>query len=546
MIKASFIKCLFISSLGLNFLYCPSVVYSAPLHSKTLKTIVEHAVSHFPKWFFHDHPREAVHRKPRGTVFDCGLAEFTYSHSMVPTLMSALLKNQIIDPPPSSFTVDPDQPKSILHMWDYISEGSLYNPYTSFKSELGGFAHVSEHALQWLEKMELSAKTPLFKSTFRDIYQRSFKQSSTLFVSTYLYLEKQKLFQSEAQAYLDASTQSSFYGPDYLRERFAKVLPDFHQFDWCSTVPRDLGFWLRREIDGSRLRLWAVVQKVINELDPGFLQYLDHKIEVQLNLKPPVKKTKSPRKSTHQPSSPKQKTPLEIDLTQLYTHWLDDPYPYMFEGDGKQGLKLNQGRLGMFRAGTRGLLYYGGLNPILTQMLKQPKSHFDDNSIWEKVSGLPIENPHMKTKRSAPAFLHVNPKLIEWGIRSLIPDPQSRLHGYTVQQIYQKIFRRYFRLLAKTYQFLHNQRHIKQEVHQYQAMIKGQKDGLVYLKEQYGHVLQQDYIPDDWGIFLQPYHAIGFWLRREIDQTSGLLWEGLQLVLERFDRKWLRNFGSRK
>ena len=283
--------------------------HAAPLNGQTIKVIVEHALTSFPQWFFGEMKRDGTFSGQKNLSYECGLAELTSSTSMTPTLLSSLVKHQIVVP--TSLVVEPDQRVSVLSMWAHIADGPVYNQKASFTQERGQFAHVSEHALQWLEKLSLSAHDPIFKTTFRELYHSSFKRSLTLFVSAYLYLAKNELFKYEAQRYLNASMSNpKFYGPSYLRSRFSVVLPEFKDLDWCTSASREVGFWLRRELDGSRARLWNVTARIMDELDPGLRSHLSKKLE----------KTSEERTRTAQsalPSTSQVAPKTNIDLKKL-------------------------------------------------------------------------------------------------------------------------------------------------------------------------------------------------------------------------------------
>ena len=191
-------------------------------------------------------------------------------------------------------------------------------------------------------------------------------------------------------------------------------------------------------------------------------------------------------------------------LLSVYGHWFDSPYEYMFDR-GTPRLTV-KGRA------------FGDLRPM------------------EQLSGLKIYTRRSQTGRD---FSRFNPNIVRWGYRNLIPDPGARLLGHRCQKIYDKLFARFFRLMAVSHLHLERGALWKQETRAYlRAMKRRRFDGIDYLQQRFTGALPALDLAQDGTRFTAPM-ALGFWIRRRIDGTADELWTGLALLLGRYDARWL-------
>lgn len=220
------------------------------------------------------------------------------------------------------------------------------------------------------------------------------------------------------------------------------------------------------------------------------------------------------------------------DLLSIYRHWFDSPYEYMFEGPAL--LTVGQRPLGEFVAGIDGIMAYGGLAEAIAVHLGRAKPSFGDLRPVETLSGLKI---HRRRGQGPRDFDRFNPAIIRWGYRNLIPAPTARLLGHTCQELYDRIFARFFRLMAASHDYLARGGRMASEQRAYlRAMKRPRFDGIDYLRDRFAGALPAYDLPAN-GTRLTPSMAIGFWIRRGIDGTAGELWLGLGTLLRRYDRQ---------
>jgi len=219
------------------------------------------------------------------------------------------------------------------------------------------------------------------------------------------------------------------------------------------------------------------------------------------------------------------------DLLSIYRHWFDSPYRYMFQGPTR--LTVGQRPLGEFVAGIDGIMSYGGLAEAIAVHLGRAKPPFGDLRPVETLSGLKI---HRRRGQGPRDFDRFDPAIIRWGYRNLIPAPSARLRGHTCQELYDRIFARFFRLMAASHQYLAQGGRMASEQRAYlRAMKRPRFDGIDYLRDRFAGALPAYDLPAD-GTRFTASMAIGFWIRRGIDGTARELWLGLGALLKRYDR----------
>ncbi len=149
-------------------------------------------------------------------------------------------------------------------------------------------------------------------------------------------------------------------------------------------------------------------------------------------------------------------------------------------------------------------------------------------------------------------MLYWNPETIEWAIKNMIPYPSEMM-----QKIYSDQFRDFFRMYALGYEYLNpdpssdiylNHTNDYMSVFDGEDMVEGYYDGAHFLSQKYEHVTFLDdqgreYGNPDESIYpmLEPYHVLGFWLRRYKDNTNGVCWKGLKKVMMNYDNEWFTN-----
>ena len=192
----------------------------------------------------------------------------------------------------------------------------------------------------------------------------------------------------------------------------------------------------------------------------------------------------------------------------------------MFKGDDNT--------TGEFMAGTHGIIYYGNLADCMGRIA--------DGGDYRVVGDhTPIERfTEMAVLSSDGKFRQFDPKIIRWGHENLIPDPTMDVGGETAQARYTRQFRRFFHMMTESYLLLKKDDVFDREMKAYRDAIGAGKDGLDYLAARYTGWLASYDVKPDFTSMTVPM-AVGFWLRRGIDETDGELWIGLKKVLRLYD-----------
>jgi hypothetical protein len=217
-------------------------------------------------------------------------------------------------------------------------------------------------------------------------------------------------------------------------------------------------------------------------------------------------------------------------VQKLYEHWFEKPYEYMFDRSSSK-LTVGQRDYGTFQGGINGILKYGSLIDAAAKSVGLPSPGFGDLKPIEKLAKLAI---YVRQDASGLGYSQFNPGLIRWGHQNLIPKPQTKLLNHTYRVVYEKLFSRFFRLMAESYLHLERGKLWDKEVAAYKLAIKTKRAGLPYLHQRYAGALAQYSLPRD-GTSFTPPMAIGFWVRRKMDSTAGELWTGLGKLMASFD-----------
>lgn len=238
----------------------------------------------------------------------------------------------------------------------------------------------------------------------------------------------------------------------------------------------------------------------------------------------PIARPVEPVKPVARPESPMPVPSSDERLPELYRCWFESPYRYMFDG--------NDAERGMLTAGTRGVVFYGGLARCMGKIAEGSSN---------RVVGdhAPIE-AFIKLKvlvDDTGKFRQFNPDLIRWGHENLIPPPDMDINGLSARDRYHAQFTRLFRLMTEAYLTLNSTMAYQAEWEAYRQAVDGGTDGLDYLTTQFGTALPDYNLAPDGTAMTVPM-AFGFWLRRGIDNTEGELWIGLRKVLRLYDPEW--------
>jgi hypothetical protein len=209
----------------------------------------------------------------------------------------------------------------------------------------------------------------------------------------------------------------------------------------------------------------------------------------------------------------------------------------MFASPGGGGVDVRQTRYGMFTAGIHGLVYYGGLAGCAANYLGINRETLDfwDLSPLEKLAGLPI---YVTRTEDPSSFSRYDPRFIRWWRDHMIPDPGEYCCGHTFAELYEKVFMRFFRVMAESYLYLRDADIYAREKNRYALAMKlPDFEALSYLETKFGESLGEYRVEED-GTGMTVSMAVGFWIRRGIDRTDFELWLALRKVMKLYDGLW--------
>lgn len=231
---------------------------------------------------------------------------------------------------------------------------------------------------------------------------------------------------------------------------------------------------------------------------------------------------------------------------ELVKAWFINPYEYMFTGAAQ--LTIEGKPYGVYTGGFKGLALYGSLLRCTELALSnegRPAQQADlyDISLFSKLAKEPVFKKMLGGSFGTflwknNDFNRWNPEFIKWGIANCIPDPDLKIGSVTCKEIYDKVFFRFFRILAETHRYLDRENRFAKEAAVYQEAMRVKKfEALAWLEARYGGLFQHYTVDGAYGPFT-PAMALGFWLRRELDGTRDLFRSGLDLFMHYYDREW--------
>lgn len=232
---------------------------------------------------------------------------------------------------------------------------------------------------------------------------------------------------------------------------------------------------------------------------------------------------------------------LNPKYEQLLSCWFEHPRKDLFSPDGPV-IELHQDSYGSFIGGINSLLYNGrqiedrqstSLTLCAERISLKTLRKIDDLSALELLAGVPATVQHHEDFD----FAAVNPAFIHWARRELLLAPDQQIDGVSVQIAYDRVFQRLFRLMGESALLLHEQHDPAARAQEYMQAVAAGEDGFAWLDRNHGLALP-DYAHPDFHAW-KPSHAIGFWLRRQLDSSLGDCWHAVRELLARYDGEWL-------
>jgi hypothetical protein len=230
---------------------------------------------------------------------------------------------------------------------------------------------------------------------------------------------------------------------------------------------------------------------------------------------------------------------LAPEVAALYRCWFREPYDYMFSGHyGGPAFEIQDRSYGMLTAGISGLLYYGGLSPCASEQTGTHERTWGDHQALGDFAGVPTRNPNS----SIAQFTPVNPEFVLWARKSLLADPELLIDGRRVQDAYDRVFQRFFRLMLLSAVALVERTGsidgMASEGQVYMADTDAGAYGIDWLEQRY-FGLVPSYPEGQDGTTMTAGMAAGFWMRRQIDGSMASCWHGAVEVVQLYDPYWL-------
>ncbi len=142
------------------------------------------------------------------------------------------------------------------------------------------FHHYNPEFVSWaVENLIPHPGTNIQGKTANNVFLRTYARYFKMMTETYVYLQQEGL--SEASSNYKAQFgDASFDGLAYLKERFSGAVPAYAQaYDYTNmNSSMAIGFWLRRDIDGTIDEFWNGLTRVMLAYMPEwFKEHVDPK-----------------------------------------------------------------------------------------------------------------------------------------------------------------------------------------------------------------------------------------------------------------------------
>lgn len=376
----------------------------------------------------------------------------------------------------------------------------LYDHRSSPKTS-GYFPHLSQAGALWLAQAILQDHR-FFGVDLKSLLVKLYGHQLAQLAIARTYLIEQDRLDFEAAAYRIAMEDLYFQGPAYLRMRFAHVKTGYATEKSPDYVA--LGFWLRREIDGSASILWKALEDLLPVIESGFPQKLKE-----------IRFEESPRSTFDAPIT-------EQELSQFYELILQE---IQSDIDAKAvRFSVKGSALKLLRMGF-----------ALTSLPMFHGRWKDEKQGWRALAkGLPypLFQALSDEENGTRPFKYYHPRLIQWATEQLIPPADLTVMGIKASELYDLLLKPTIDQLVATYLILHQDpaRRSHERFEFMMALMSKQNptQGLKVRFQKELQVLQTQNLRN-------PERGLAFWLRREIDGSAPILWGALRLILHRFD-----------
>lgn len=154
-----------------------------------------------------------------------------------------------------------------------LNSDSLAKTFGFIENDQQSFAHYNKKMVEHLHQHFIPyPKDSIGNFTYQQIYNVVFKRFGRNLTDAYIQL-KRKGFRKETKAYRTTLENIDSNGLNYLNQRYQHIKPEVPStFSFSEmTPPIAIGFWLRRNIDGSRKEFWKGLSKIMYQYDQDWL-----------------------------------------------------------------------------------------------------------------------------------------------------------------------------------------------------------------------------------------------------------------------------------
>jgi len=148
------------------------------------------------------------------------------------------------------------------------------------------FLHVNPLIVKWASDNVVPApEMKIGDKTFKDVYKHCFTKFVRPFAVCYLFLTQEADTGLITQEYKDSIIAGGdiFDAVSFLQNRFNAL--SFQKEYGYPVISEIMGFWLRRNIDGSSDELWAALEKVLTLYDTEWLNNARANIKTEIKMR---------------------------------------------------------------------------------------------------------------------------------------------------------------------------------------------------------------------------------------------------------------------
>ncbi|MCG8311185.1 MAG: hypothetical protein MI975_27605 [Cytophagales bacterium] len=140
----------------------------------------------------------------------------------------------------------------------------------SYKTD--AFNYMNPEFIKWARlNLIPSPDLTIHGYTCQRVYDVLLKFKLRTLKVAHMILELKTSIYGEAGKYETRMYDNDFYGPGYLNENYLEIISDYSSRGFY-VYPEDIGFWLRRVIDGSYEECLTTIDEILKRYDPDFTE----------------------------------------------------------------------------------------------------------------------------------------------------------------------------------------------------------------------------------------------------------------------------------